>query len=216
MRSGGEFVRFITSSGRLLDGDTALHAMVDLWCRTDYTRLPVAVPLVASIAVETIAAATGHDVVRPGRSMRSMAELALRHKIGFAGSTTGGYLFADFLASYDAVMTLGSVARMLGTVGQSLDDVVDALPEFHKRHASIFCPIDRKGAVMRVVTQASDGLQVELAEGVRIVFDDAWVLVLPHASDPLVNVWVEADTGEAAETLLTQWQGVVEGAIEID
>jgi hypothetical protein len=31
---GAERIRMLTGSGRLLDPDTALHAMVDLWCRT--------------------------------------------------------------------------------------------------------------------------------------------------------------------------------------
>ncbi len=212
----GERLQFVTPKGLLLDGDTALHAVVDLWCRTDYTNLALAVPLTASAAVEKIAAANGREVVRPGRSMRSMAALALKHKVGFAGSTTGGYMFADFLASYDAIMSLGSITRMLASVEQTLDEVVDALPEFHKRRASIFCPVHRKGAVMRAITEATSGLQVDLAEGVRIILDDGWVLILPHASEPVVNVWAEAGDAQAAEELLSEWQGVVERAIGTD
>ena len=31
----------ITPSGRVLDGDTALHLMTDLWCRTNTGGAPV-------------------------------------------------------------------------------------------------------------------------------------------------------------------------------
>ncbi len=35
---GAERIRLVTEKGVLLDGDTALHAMVDLWCRTSRDR----------------------------------------------------------------------------------------------------------------------------------------------------------------------------------
>lgn len=212
----GERLHLVTSSGVLLDDDTALHAMVDLWCRTDYRHLPIAVPLAASSAVERIAERTGHDVVRPGRTMRSMAALALHHEIGFAGSTSGGYIFSDFLASYDAVMALGSAARMLASLEESLDDVVAGLPVFFKQYVGVFCPTHRKGAVMRAVTGASAGHKVDLTEGVRVTTDAGWVLVLPHASEPLVQIWAEADGEQTTRELLTHWKGLVETAIGTD
>lgn len=212
----GERMHVMTPSGTVLDGDTALHAMVDLWCRTDNANLPIAVPLSASTAVETIAEPSGHAVLRPGRTMRSLASLALRHEVGFAGSTTGGFIFSDFLASYDAVMAFGTLARMLASVDQSLDEVVSALPRFHKHHAAIFCPIHRKGVVMRVVTEASVGLDADLTEGIRVNIDGGWVLVLPHSSEPVVSVWAEAQTAEEAHALFAEWKGVVEAAIGTD
>jgi len=212
----GERLHLMAPSGSVLDGDTALHAMVDLWCRTDYTGLPIAVPLSASTAVEQIAERTGHKVLRPGRTMRSLAAGVLRHEVGFAGSTAGGYMFSDFLASYDAVMAFGTLARMLATVDQSLDQVVDGLPEFHKHHGAVFCPIHRKGAVMRVVTEAVAGLDVDLTEGVRARVDEGWFLVLPHASEPLVNVWAEGSSAQSARALFERWKGTVEAAIGSD
>ena len=54
---GAERIRLVTEKGDLLDGDTALHAMVDLWCRTRTIDGTIAVPLAASQAVDQIAAA---------------------------------------------------------------------------------------------------------------------------------------------------------------
>ncbi len=208
-----EYLHLVTPSGQLLEGDTVLHAVVALWCRTDLTGLPIAVPLAASEAVERIAESTGHSVLRPGRSRRSLATLALARQVGFAGSTSGGFIFSDFLASYDAVMALGSISRMLATLGVNLDDVVQSLPEFHKRHTSVFCPIHRKGAVMRAITEATAGLAPDTTEGVRVHLDDGWVLVLPHASDAVVDVWTEASSADMADTLMARWSDTVSGAI---
>ncbi|MDH4140610.1 MAG: hypothetical protein OEV43_08575, partial [Coriobacteriia bacterium] len=209
----GDRLAFITSTGRIVDGESALLAVVDVWCRTDRSGLPIAVPLSATRVVDAIAARTGHDVLRPGRTRRSLAALTLDRRVGFAGNTTGGFMFADFLASYDGVMSLGMMCSMLAEVGESLDEVLEALPPFHKREAGIFCPASKKGAVMRAVTHASAAHRTEFTEGVHIDFDDGWVLVLPHSSHPVVTLYTEGADSQHADGLLSEWRAVVEAAL---
>lgn len=212
----GEHLTLVTASGGVLDGRTALLAMVDLWCRTDIKCLPIAVPTETTRAVERIASATGHTVIRPGRSRRALAALAYGNEIGFAGDLAGGYIFADFLAGYDAVMSLGFLARMIATDGRSLDEVVAGLPTVHTREETVFCPTQRKGAVMRAVTEAAAPFGPDLHEGVLIDVDGGWVLVIPHASKPVVTLWVEGESEEAALEIASTWRSVVESAIGND
>ena len=213
--SSGERLSLVTSSGRILDGEESLYTMVDLWCRTDAKGLPIAVPLAASRVVEEIAAASGRKVVyRPGRARRSMAALATKGEIGFAGGLNGGYMFTDFLAGYDAIMALGSISRMLATDGRTLDEVVDSLPPYYTREVDVFCPVGRKGAVMRTVTEATAGMQqVDMTEGVRADVDGGWMLVLPHSREPLVKLYVEGDSEETLERIAAEWTEVVQSAI---
>ncbi len=208
-----ERVRIVTPSGRVLDGDTALHAVVELWCRTDSTGRPIAVPLQASQVVERIAREHGRKVLRPGRSRRALASHVLSGLAGFAGSTTGGYIFADFIAAYDGVLSLGMIVRMLDAVDITLDEVVAELPPFFKRELPIFCPIERKGAVMRAVTEAAAPLKADYTEGVRVNVDGGWVLVLPHASEPLVSVYAEGVDSEGADAAAAEWKSIVVKAI---
>jgi len=211
--SEAERIRLVTPRGRVLDGDTGLHTLAALWCAADKTGRPIAVPLQASSAVEDIAARTGHTVLRPGRSRRSLAQAARDGKVGFAGSTTGGYIFSDFLAAYDAVLAVGMIAKILGALDRSLDQVVEELPPFFKREISVFCPIERKGAVMRVVTEAAASLDTDYTEGVRVRFEDGWVLVLPHGSEPLVSVYAEAQDEAKVGERAAQWEALVQSAI---
>ena len=48
------------------------------------------------------------------------------------------------------------IARMLDRVGVTLDEVVEGLPAFHKAQVASSVRIDRKGAVMRAVTEAAE------------------------------------------------------------
>lgn len=212
--SGAERIRLMLPGGELLDGDTALHAVVELWCRTrtDISGA-IAVPLTASLAVDHIAEKYGRSVVRPGRSRRALAQSVVDGRAVFAGSTLGGFIFGDFFPAFDGVLTLGMLARMVRSLDVSLAEVVRGLPEFHKAELAVFCPADRKGAVMRAVTEASAALSADLTEGVRVLYDDGWALVLPDSSEPTVTIWAEADTADAARARAELWRSTVELAI---
>jgi mannose-1-phosphate guanylyltransferase/phosphomannomutase len=210
---GAERIRMLTSSGRLLDPDTALHAMIDMWCRTRDREGAIAVPLSASQVVDAIAERHGRTVVRPGRSRRALAQSVLDGRAVFAGSESGGFIFGDFFPAYDGVLSTGMAVRMLSKLDTTLDEVVDDLPDFHKVHMAVRCSAERKGAVMRAVTERAADMKTDLTEGVRAEYSDGWVLVLPHASEPVVQIWAEAGSESAARGRAQQWQRFVLDAI---
>jgi mannose-1-phosphate guanylyltransferase/phosphomannomutase len=211
--AAGERVVLISPDGTVLDGDIALHALVELWCSRGCEHGDVAVPLTASSVVERIAGTHGCGVVRCGRSKRAMSLAALREDVGFAGDRNGGYIFSQFLAAHDAVMTVGAIARLLTETDRRLDEVVASLPEHHLVESAVSCPTDLKGAVMRAMAEAVTGMDVVMTEGIRVVRDDGWALVLPDPSEPLVQVYAEGPDSEAARALLGEYTSVVETAI---
>ncbi len=211
-----ERIRLLTRGGVLLDGDTALHAMVELWCRARRNvEGAIAVPLVASTVVEAIASRHGREVIRPGHSGRSLAQALLDGSAVFAGGTEGEFLFGDFFPAFDGVLAVGMLARMLASEDTTLDEVVASLPPFYKVALGVFCPVDRKGAVMRAVTDASVEFHADFREGVRIIHDDGWALVSPDSSEPFVGVWAEASTEAAAFERAGYWREIVERAIPV-
>ena len=216
MDSTAERVTLVTGSGRILDHNTALHMMVTLWCAAnlpDAAGLGVAVPVNASQVVERIAGQCGRAVRRVGTSRRALSKAALDPAIGFAGSRHGGYVFPRFLAAYDAIMSFGMLLRLLGSQGKTLDAVVDALPDFHLRQEAVFCPFDRKGAVMRTIAVLGDTSEAAMVEGVRIPQDSGWALVLPHATEALVYVYAEGPDGASADETLRRYVAEVQRAI---
>jgi mannose-1-phosphate guanylyltransferase/phosphomannomutase len=210
--AASERVTLLTQKGRLLDGETALHAMVELFCSSCECG-SVAVPLHASRVVERIAASHGCSVVRCGRSNRAMSLAALTEDVGFVGDRNGGYMFPSFLAAFDAVMTLGMVAKLLVDTDRTLDDVVEGLPPHFLAESAVACPSGLKGAVMRAMAEATAGLDVEMTEGIRVTTDDGWALVMPDSQDPVVTVYAEADDAATARGLLRRYVGLVEEVV---
>lgn len=209
-----ERVHLLTRGRILLDGDTTLHALVDLWGRSRAgAGGAIAVPLTASRVVEEVAGRHGLAVIRPGTTGRSLAQAVIDGRVGFAGDWDGRFIFGDEIPAFDGVLTVGMVARLLAAADVSLDDVVRELPQFAKAQVAVFCPAGRKGAVMRAVTEASERFEADLTEGVRVEYPDGWALVLPDSTEPLVSVWAEGSDRAEAEARAGYWKAIVEETV---
>jgi mannose-1-phosphate guanylyltransferase/phosphomannomutase len=66
-------------------------------------------------------------------------------------------------------------------------------------------PWEQKGTVMRTLVERSGDKDLILVDGVKIIIDDGWVLVLPDPEDPLTHIWAEAATSADARSLAQQY-----------
>ena len=59
-------------------------------------------------------------------------------------------------------------------------------------------PWEKKGLVMRMVMERAKDRELVLVDGVKVLHDDGWALVLPDPEEPLTHVWAEAATDAEA------------------
>ena len=58
---------------------------------------------------------------------------------------------------------------------------------------------------MRTLVERSQGRDLVLVDGVKIIEDDGWALVLPDPEEPVTHVWAEAGSEAAAQTRVQQY-----------
>ncbi len=208
-----ERVTLVMRDGAVLDLDTALHAIIELWCASGPESGVIGVPVSASSTIDDIAARHGCSVVRTGRTRRQLSNLALSGSVGFVGGQRGGYIFPSFIAAFDAVMSLGMIVRLLAREGRTLDEVVSGLPPFHLRRASLFCPYGAKGTVMRAMAEATTGMDVQMTDGIKVFRDGGWALLLPHAVEPRVDLFAEGPDEGTSERLLAEYAQLVDSTL---
>jgi mannose-1-phosphate guanylyltransferase / phosphomannomutase len=109
-----------------------------------------------------------------------------------AASQTGGFIFPGFLPAYDAAATLVNLLALLNVTGRKLSDLVTSLPRVHIAHQAVHTPWDQKGMLMRTLVERSEDRRLVLVDGVKILEDDGWALVLPDPEEPVTHVWAEA------------------------
>ncbi len=52
-------------------------------------------------------------------------------------------------------------------------------------------PWEQKGLVMRTIVEQAKDRETVLVDGVKVIHDDGWALVLPDPEEPVTHVWAE-------------------------
>jgi mannose-1-phosphate guanylyltransferase/phosphomannomutase len=82
---------------------------------------------------------------------------------------------------------------LLGRGSASLEELVDGMPAMPIVHEEVATPLEQKGLVMRNLMEqlAEQGADLVLVDGIKVLADDGWALVVPDPEDPVTHVWAE-------------------------
>jgi mannose-1-phosphate guanylyltransferase/phosphomannomutase len=198
----GETFALVDDRGRIVEGDRLLALLTLLVVRAK-PNAKIAMPVTVPSGIEEIAVAHGATVTRMKSDRRTIMAHAEkdRAQIDFAGS--GGFepIFPEFQPAVDALYAAVKLMELLAIEKRKLSEFVDMLPEWHVARRSIPVPWERKGEVMRTLLDEQKNGNVELIDGIRVNHDGGWVLVLPDASDPTVNIYAEGSSSDQATHL---------------
>ncbi|HEX7459536.1 MAG TPA: hypothetical protein VF279_02830, partial [Acidimicrobiales bacterium] len=195
---GGEFVDIVDDQGHMLSHDEALLVLVTLITES-VPGARIALPVAASGAAERICRAAGAEIVWTKLSASHLMEVARSEKVTLAASQSGGFIFPAFLPAFDGAATLVNLISLLTSTDRKLSEVVAAMPPVRIAHQSVHTPWDQKGMLMRTLVERSQGRELVLVDGVKVIEEDGWALVLPDPEEPLTHVWAEAPSAARAE-----------------
>jgi mannose-1-phosphate guanylyltransferase/phosphomannomutase len=188
---GAEHVTIVDDEGHSLSDDEALLVLLTLVTEA-HPGARVALPVAVSRAAEEICRRSDTEIVWTKLSTSHLMEVASTEQVILAASQTGGFIFPGFLPAYDAAATLVNLLALLNVTGRKLSDLVSSLPRVHIAHQAVHTPWDQKGMLMRTLVERSEDRQLVLVDGVKILEDDGWALVLPDPEEPVTHVWAEA------------------------
>jgi mannose-1-phosphate guanylyltransferase/phosphomannomutase len=200
----GERITLIDDSGHVLTDDEALFALLHLVCAASDEPVKVAVPVTVSREVERFAAEQGAEVVWTKLSTSNLMEVAAQGDVDLAAGQEGGFIFPRFLPAYDATAALVNLLALLAKSGLRLSKVVETAPRSHVAHETVPTPWEQKGLVMRTLVETSTE-ELVLVDGVKVLRDDGWILVLPDPEDPITHVWAEGNSDREAKSFVQEY-----------
>ncbi|MDQ2826876.1 MAG: mannose-1-phosphate guanyltransferase [Actinomycetota bacterium] len=197
----GEHLTLVDDEGHVLTDEQALLVMVTLVCsQREHAR--VALPVSVSSGAQRIAAEAGAEIVWTKVSSAHIMDVSESEDgIVLAASQDGGFIFPAFLPAFDAIAALVHLLELLAQSGLRLSKLVAGLPRVHVAHESVVTPWEQKGLVMRKVVEAVKDHEMLLVDGVKILMDDGWALILPDPDEPVTHVWAEAPSDADARRL---------------
>jgi mannose-1-phosphate guanylyltransferase/phosphomannomutase len=205
--AGGERLTLIDGSGRVLNEDEAITAFIELWSDAGEMGGPVALPVTASAYTLGLCAARGIEVIAAPLSTSGLLEAAASGGVAFAADRRGGFVFPSFLPAFDAAAALVRLMSLLARAPRPLDEVVDTMPAMPVLHEEVATPMEQKGLIMRTLMEqlADEQAELVLVDGIKVVTDDGWVLVVPDPEDPVTHVWAEGADLPASSALASAY-----------
>jgi mannose-1-phosphate guanylyltransferase/phosphomannomutase len=183
---------------------------------SDGKRGRLAFPTTVTRLVDELVEGTELEVERTPHSLSALTLAAAGDGVIFAGSVGGGFVFPEFVPAYDGMASLGKLLELLAPVGKPLSEIVGELPPSAVVHRQVRCPWARKGAVMRILTERTKGMEVDVTDGLKVYDERGWAQVLPDPDEPLVHIYAEGKTAEDSASLEAEFQGLVEEIVARD
>ncbi|WP_101789387.1 mannose-1-phosphate guanyltransferase [Nonomuraea indica] len=212
----GERIALVDEMGQLIGEERALLVVLDL-VAAERRGGRVALPVTTTRVAEQVCRFHGVQVQWTPTALDALTSAAAGHDMIFAGDGRGGFVVPEFSPAVDG---LAAFMRLLGLVARtrlSLSQIDARIPVARLLKRTVPTRWAAKGAVMRsvieVVEAGSERHRVDTTDGVRVTGDDgSWVLILPAATEPVTDLWAEAQDVDTAQALLERWARVVERA----
>ena len=203
-----EKLTVVDENGRPFDPQTLLSLVTELYVETHHPAR-IAVPVAATTGVDEIARRHDVEVIRVTNDHQAMMEIHDSGLVDYVGGTRGGFIFSRFHPGVDGMFALVHILEMMAQTHSRLGDLRGQHEHLVRRTVSIPCPWSRKGTVMRKLITESADKRRELIDGVRILEDNGWVLILPDRFEAAFTVFAESESDKVTAALISTYSDMV-------
>jgi phosphomannomutase len=171
---------------------------------TDFilSRTPgdVVVNASTSLATEEVALRHGSTVHRTPVGEIHVALQARKIQAVIAGEGNGGVIYPALHLGRDAVVGIALILQLLTEKGEPISKVQASLPQYVMVKDKISLPFDVDAkALVAKLARRHEGERVDLTDGLKFLYDHAWVHIRASNTEPIIRVMAEARTEEEAQ-----------------
>ncbi|MBV8829336.1 MAG: phosphoglucosamine mutase [Acidobacteriaceae bacterium] len=194
---------FISSSGKIIDGDAVLFLAGSRMKAAG--KLPgdvVIATVMSNLGLERALAAHGIGMVRTPVGDKYVLEEMLRLGAVLGGEQSGHVIFSDFATTGDGLLTALRVLEIMLTTGQTIDSLTEEIATFPQKLVNI--RVQQKRPLVDL-----PAVQAEIAAAEQEFGTTGRVVVRFSGTEPLARVMIEAGTQEEVD----KWTGRIAEAI---
>jgi len=199
----GERLGLVTEDCRALPEDYTIAVIADQFLA--HTPGTVVCNVSTTLAMEEIAARHNSRVVRTRVGQAHVVEGMLSTNAVLGGEGSGGVVFPQVNYAHDSMASAGHILQFMASTGKPLSALAEAVPAYHMVKQKVYCSPERAYSVLQRIRESAEedprGAEVDLTEGIRLLWKDASVHVRASITEPLIRIIAEARSPEQAEEL---------------
>ena len=172
--------------------------------------------LSTSRMLDDVAAAHGGRVVRTPVGEANVVAAMRRERAHVGGEGNGGVIDARVVPGRDSLVGMAAVLQLMAETGRSVSQLVASIPRYEIVKAKFECRRDdatRAADAVRDAFAGAEGVSVDVQDGVRLDWPDAWVHARPSNTEPIMRIIAEAPTRADAEAKVAAVRAVVDAAL---
>lgn len=213
---------FIANDGRYIPGDYSAVLLCEHIVKNRGERFPprVVTAISSSTLVEFMLSEYGIEVVWTKVGAVTIARTMM--KVGaIAGfEENGGFMYPKHQYVRDGGMSLALMAELLSLERVPLSELLDRLPKRFVIKRRIYVDRSVLPEVYERIKSTFLGLRFVEVDGIKVISNSFWFLVRPSGTEPLVRVFVEAESEELANQVLKEvldiFREVIGGEVRTD
>ena len=197
---------FVSSSGRIVDGDAVLFLAGSTLKRAG--RLPgnvVVATVMSNLGLEKAFKTYGIEMLRTPVGDKYVLEEMQKRGAALGGEQSGHVIFSEYATTGDGILTALRVLEIMHDSGQSIDSLIDEVKTYPQKLVNIRVKNKRP-------LEQLQSVQHEIAEAERTFAGSGRVVVRFSGTEPLARVMIEAETQEQVD----QWTGRIADAIRVE
>jgi len=197
-------VMFVDEEGNVLSGDTSL-ALISRERVREHNGGKVVVPVSSSRIINRIVEPQGGEVIRCKIGARSLLDTITQYKAIFGGEETGGFIFPEFQNGFDGIFASAKMIGFLTEENIKLSRLYSDMPNLYMAKQSVPLSLELRGRIMRSLIEEFGDRQIDTIDGIKVFYDDNWILMHPSFEEPVINLYAEASSKEAAHRLIQEY-----------
>ena len=203
---------FVDEEGNVLSGDASL-AMFSREMVREKKGGTIIVPTSSSRTINQIVEPDGGKIIRCKLGARPLLDAITHHNAIFGGEESGGFVFPDFQKGYDGMFAAAKIIGILAKDNVKLSALHRDLPSFYMAKQAISVSWELRGRIMRNLIEEFRDRQIDTIDGLKVFYDDNWVLIHPSSEKPVINLFAEAPSKKIADNLIQEYSNKIRGLI---
>ena len=163
---------------------------------------PVVVHIATSRVIDDIAREANVPVLRTRVGEIHVLDQMLESDSPVGGEGTGGVIVPEVNPCRDSFVAMAFLLEALTFDKESLTEQRNRLPRYSLVRKTVRCRPRTAAAWLRLLRQKYRHENLDLTDGVKILWDDSWLHIRGSNTDALLRVTAEANGAEQAERLI--------------